>query len=184
MGLLFLNPVAGAAVGAAAGAGYGAHSGETGIDKDFIQGTADTLKPGTAALFLMVQEGNAERSRPRSRAHEATVIMTTLSEDAEGSSGPPWRISRPPSRCAWQCRATARRAKSLASTDAGSCGPGHFSPSGRDRSVCPIPGGRAGWAAHPFARHICSPAQPFAEPHATADRRTFIRHCPYSRLSV
>jgi len=83
VGMLFLNPVAGAAVGAAAGAGYGAHSGEDGLDKDFIKETSDALKPGTAALFLMVDEGNAERIKAEIQGTEATVIMTTLSEEAE-----------------------------------------------------------------------------------------------------
>jgi uncharacterized membrane protein len=83
VGMLFLNPVAGAAVGAAAGAGWGAHSGEHGIDKDFIKGTSDALQPGTAALFLMVDEGNAERIKAEIEGTEATVIMTTLSDEAE-----------------------------------------------------------------------------------------------------
>jgi uncharacterized membrane protein len=83
VGLLFLNPVAGAAVGAATGAGYGAHSGGHGIDEDFIEGTSDALKPGTAALFLQVDEANAERVKAEIEGTEATVIMTTLSADAE-----------------------------------------------------------------------------------------------------
>ena len=83
VGLLFLNPVAGAAVGAAAGAGWGAHSGGHGIDKDFIEGTSDALQPGTAALFLQVDEANAERVKAQIEGTQATVIMTTLSEDAE-----------------------------------------------------------------------------------------------------
>jgi uncharacterized membrane protein len=85
VGLLFLNPVAGAAVGAAAGAGWGAHSGESGIDKDFIKGTADALQPGTAALFLMVQEANAARVKAEIEGTGATVIMTTLSAEAEAN---------------------------------------------------------------------------------------------------
>jgi uncharacterized membrane protein len=83
VGLLFLNPVAGAAVGAAAGAGYGAHSGAHGIDKDFIKETSDAMQPGTAALFLQVDEANAERVKAEIEGTEATVIMTTLSEEAE-----------------------------------------------------------------------------------------------------
>jgi uncharacterized membrane protein len=83
VGLLFLNPVAGAAVGAAAGAGWGAHSGGHGIDKDFIEGTSDALQPGTAALFLQVDEANADRVKAEIEGTEATVIMTTLSEQAE-----------------------------------------------------------------------------------------------------
>jgi uncharacterized membrane protein len=83
VGLLFLNPVAGAAVGAAAGAGYGAHSGAHGIDKDFIEGTSDMLQPGTAALFLQVDEANADRVKAQIEGTQATVIMTTLSDAAE-----------------------------------------------------------------------------------------------------
>jgi uncharacterized membrane protein len=83
VGLLFLNPVAGAAVGAAAGAGWGAHSGGHGIDKDFIEGTSDVLQPGTAALFLQVDEANADRVKAEIEGTGATVITTTLSPEAE-----------------------------------------------------------------------------------------------------
>ena len=83
VGILFLNPVAGAAIGAAAGAGLGASEGAHGIDKDFIKGTSDTLKPGTAALFLQVDEANAERVKAEIQGTGATVIMTTLSPEAE-----------------------------------------------------------------------------------------------------
>jgi uncharacterized membrane protein len=83
VGMLFLNPVAGAAVGAAAGAGFGAEEGAHGIDKDFIKGTSDALQPGTAALFLQVDEGNAEQIKAEIQGTEASVIMTTLSPEAE-----------------------------------------------------------------------------------------------------
>jgi uncharacterized membrane protein len=83
VGLLFLNPIAGAAVGAAAGAGLGATEGAHGIDKDFIKGTSDALKPGTAALFLQVDESNAQRVKAEIQGTGATVIVTTLSPEVE-----------------------------------------------------------------------------------------------------
>ncbi len=82
MGLLFLTR-RGAAIGAAAGAGFGATEGAHGIDKDFIEGTSDALKPGTAALFLQVDEANADRVKEEIQGTGATVIMTTLTPEAE-----------------------------------------------------------------------------------------------------
>src|SRR5215217_6060517 len=50
IGLLFLNPLAGFAIGGVVGAGSGALSGnmiDYGIDDDFIRSIGDTLKPDT-----------------------------------------------------------------------------------------------------------------------------------------
>jgi hypothetical protein len=64
VGLLFLNPLAGMAVGAAVGAGAGALSGslmDYGIDDNFIRELSDTLKPDTSAIFVLVRKVQAEK---------------------------------------------------------------------------------------------------------------------------
>ncbi len=83
VGMLFLAPVAGAAIGAAGGAAIGKLSGDYGIDEDFIKQTSAALKPGTAALFLMVSHGTPEKIEAEIRGTEAVVISTTLSEESE-----------------------------------------------------------------------------------------------------
>ncbi|HVK91216.1 MAG TPA: DUF1269 domain-containing protein, partial [Mycoplana sp.] len=64
LGLLFLNPLAGFAVGGLAGAGAGALSGtamDYGINDDFIRSLATTLQPGTSALFILVRKAQPEK---------------------------------------------------------------------------------------------------------------------------
>jgi len=83
VGMIFLSPVAGAAIGAAGGAAVGAATGDYGIDDDFIKKTSEALKPGTAALFIQVEASVPDRVQAEIDGTEATVITTTLSEDAE-----------------------------------------------------------------------------------------------------
>ncbi len=52
IGLLFMNPLAGAAVGAASGALRGKFT-DLGINNDFMKEVASTLQSGKAALFLL-----------------------------------------------------------------------------------------------------------------------------------
>lgn len=83
VGTLFLNPIAGAAVGAAGGAAIGRMTGDYGINDDFIEGTSEALSPGSAALFLMVTNVDAEKVRAEIEGTHATVISTTLSAESE-----------------------------------------------------------------------------------------------------
>src|SRR5262244_1279699 len=58
VGLLFLNPLAGMAIGALAGAGAGALSGslaDYGINNDFVKNLGKTIPPGSSALFVLVR---------------------------------------------------------------------------------------------------------------------------------
>jgi uncharacterized membrane protein len=64
VGLLFLNPLAGFAVGGLVGAGAGALSGsliDYGIDDNFIRSLAQDLKPDSSALFLLVRKVQPHR---------------------------------------------------------------------------------------------------------------------------
>jgi len=83
IGTLFLAPVAGAAVGAAGGAALGKLSGDYGIDDEFIKKTSETLRPGAAALFLLVRTADAEKVLAEIAGSKATVISTTLTTEAE-----------------------------------------------------------------------------------------------------
>jgi uncharacterized membrane protein len=54
IGLIFLNPVLGMAVGATAGAVSGALT-DVGINNNFMKELAESLHPGSSALFVLVR---------------------------------------------------------------------------------------------------------------------------------
>ncbi len=86
IGLLFLNPLLGAAVGAGAGALSGAYS-DVGINDDFMKELGQTLKPGSAAVFILVRKITAEKVVARLGAFRAKglVLQTSLAKDDEAS---------------------------------------------------------------------------------------------------
>jgi uncharacterized membrane protein len=86
IGLFFLAPVAGIAIGAVAGAGIGAAAGSTldyGIDDRFIADIARALKPDTSALFLLIEKPNSEELVERLSGLGGHVIRTSLSSQQE-----------------------------------------------------------------------------------------------------
>ena len=86
VGLLFLNPLAGFVVGGAVGAGSGALSGsliDYGIDDDFIKQIADTLKPDTSALFLLIRKVQPEKVMAELSGFRGRVIRSSLSPEQE-----------------------------------------------------------------------------------------------------
>jgi uncharacterized membrane protein len=86
IGLLFLNPLAGAILGASIGAGTGAVSGalaDLGIDDEFIKKTANTLKPGTSALFALVYRSTPDRVIEEVKKYNPTILHTSLSTKDE-----------------------------------------------------------------------------------------------------
>lgn len=84
IGLLFLNPLLGAAVGAGAGALSAAYT-DIGIEDGFMRGLGDTLKPGTAAVFVLVRKLRAEKLVERLGAFRAKgkLLQTSLNEADE-----------------------------------------------------------------------------------------------------
>jgi uncharacterized membrane protein len=84
VGLIFLNPLLGAAVGAGVGAASGALT-DLGINDGFLRQVGDTLKPGAAALCLLVKEATADRvvEKLRSHAPRAKLLQTNLSHNDE-----------------------------------------------------------------------------------------------------
>jgi uncharacterized membrane protein len=79
-GLLFFIPFAGWAMGAGLGALFG-HMGEKGIDKQFQDQVRDHLKPGTSALFLVVEQATPDKAIAALQQYGGTVIKTSLSEE-------------------------------------------------------------------------------------------------------
>ena len=79
-GLLFFIPFAGLALGAGLGALFG-HMGEKGIDKAFQQQVRDYLKPGTSALFMVIEQATPDKAVAALEQYGGTVIKTSLSEE-------------------------------------------------------------------------------------------------------
>jgi len=87
VGLLFLNPLAGFAVGGLVGAGSGALSGslvDYGIDDNFIRSLAETLQPDTSALFVLVRKAQPEKVLAELSGFRGKVLRSSLSPEQEG----------------------------------------------------------------------------------------------------
>ena len=79
-GLLFFIPIAGLAFGAGMGALFG-HFGEKGIDKAFQEQVRDYVKPGTSALFMVIEQVTEDKAVAALQQYGGTVIRTSLSEE-------------------------------------------------------------------------------------------------------
>lgn len=79
-GLLFFVPFAGLALGAGFGALFG-HLGEKGIDKAFQEQVRDYVKPGTSALFMVIEQATPDKAISALEQYGGTVIRTSLSEE-------------------------------------------------------------------------------------------------------
>ena len=86
IGLLFLNPLAGAVVGAGVGAGTGAVTGsltDIGVDDNLIREIGETLEPGKAAVFFLARNATVDRVIEALKPYNPRVIQTNLSVDSE-----------------------------------------------------------------------------------------------------
>jgi uncharacterized membrane protein len=79
-GLIFFIPVIGLAIGAAWGALFG-HLGEHAIDKQFQQQVRDYVKPGTSALFMIIEHMTEDKAVAALEQYGGTVIRTSLSDE-------------------------------------------------------------------------------------------------------
>jgi uncharacterized membrane protein len=82
VGMLFLNPLFGAAVGAGAGAISGALS-DVGVNDDFMKNLAETFKPGSSALFILVRKATPDKVLDELQGSGGKIIQTSLSHENE-----------------------------------------------------------------------------------------------------
>ena len=82
IGLIFLNPLLGMAMGASAGAVSGALR-DVGLDDEFMRELADGLPPQSSALFVLVRKATPDRILAEVRGSGGKVLKTSLRhEDA------------------------------------------------------------------------------------------------------
>jgi uncharacterized membrane protein len=82
VGLLFLNPLLGMAVGATAGAVSGALT-DVGINDKFMKDLAAGLQPGSSALFVLVRKANPERVLEEVQGSGGKILKTSLTHEDE-----------------------------------------------------------------------------------------------------
>ena len=81
-GVLFFVPVLGVVMGAGLGALMGKIT-KSGIDKEFQDQVRDMLKPGTSALFLMVEKVTPDKAVDALSKYGGTVLKSSLSKEGE-----------------------------------------------------------------------------------------------------
>ena len=82
VGMIFLNPLVGAAVGAGAGALSGKLT-DIGINDRFMKELGETITPGTSALFVLVRKATADKVLEKLKVFKGTVLKTSLTADRE-----------------------------------------------------------------------------------------------------
>ena len=82
IGLIFLNPLVGAAVGAGAGAISGKIA-DIGIDDKFMKELGDTFQPNTSALCVLVKQATPDKVLEKLSGFGGKVLQTSLSKADE-----------------------------------------------------------------------------------------------------
>nr|WP_298723176.1 DUF1269 domain-containing protein [uncultured Steroidobacter sp.] len=84
IGLIFLNPLLGAAVGATAGAVTGKLT-DIGLSDQMIKELAASFKPGSSALFVLVRRATVDKVLEglKEFAGKGKVYQTSLDKDTE-----------------------------------------------------------------------------------------------------
>ena len=82
IGLLFLAPLLGMAVGAASG-GLAGSVADVGVDDNFMKDLGTKLESGTAALIVLVRSSTADKVLPRIQEFGGHVIQSSLSNERE-----------------------------------------------------------------------------------------------------
>lgn len=84
VGLLFLNPLVGAAVGAASGAIAGKFT-DIGINDDFMRDLGHSIPPGGSAVFVLVRKMTADKVLARLEGFHTRgrVLQTSLPDEQE-----------------------------------------------------------------------------------------------------
>ena len=86
VGLLFMNPLIGLITGAAFGAGAGAVSGslvDYGINDGFMRSLAETIRPNTSALFVLVRKVQPEKVLEEMSRFRGRLLRSSLSPSDE-----------------------------------------------------------------------------------------------------
>ena len=82
VGLIFLNPLLGMAVGARAGAVSGALT-DVGINDNFMKELASSMKPGSSALFVLVRKSTPDKVLEHVTGTGGKILKTSLSHEDE-----------------------------------------------------------------------------------------------------
>ena len=82
VGLLFLNPLLGMAVGATAGAVSGAIT-DLGINDNFMKEVAATLTPGSSVLFVLVRQMTPDKVLEELAGTGGKVLKSSLTHEDE-----------------------------------------------------------------------------------------------------
>jgi uncharacterized membrane protein len=82
IGLLFMMPLVGMAIGAGAGALGGAMA-DFGINDKFMKDLSEALPPGGAALFLLIRKMTADKVFADLQGAGGTVLRTSLDHNKE-----------------------------------------------------------------------------------------------------
>jgi uncharacterized membrane protein len=82
VGLLFMNPILGVAVGAASGALGGALT-DFGIQDQFMKELASSAKPGDAVLFLLIKHMTADKVMAEIKDAGGVILKTSFDEKKE-----------------------------------------------------------------------------------------------------
>lgn len=86
IGLIFLNPLLGAAIGATAGAVSGKFT-DIGLNDRMMKEMAESFKPGSSALFVLVRRATVDKVLDglKQFAGKGKVYQTSLDKDSEQS---------------------------------------------------------------------------------------------------
>jgi len=82
IGLLFLNPVLGLAIGAGAGAASGALT-DVGINDKFMKELAGGMTPGSSALFVLVRKATPDKVLEELKGTGGKILKTSLTHEDE-----------------------------------------------------------------------------------------------------
>ena len=82
IGMIFLNPIAGAAIGAGAGALSGKLR-DIGISDKFMKELGETFQPETSALFVLVRKVTPDKVLEELKGFKGKVLKTSLTKDKE-----------------------------------------------------------------------------------------------------
>jgi uncharacterized membrane protein len=82
IGLIFFVPLFGMAIGAATGAAAGALT-DVGVDDNFLKDLGAKLKPGGAAVIVLIHRSTPDKVLPEIAPFGGDVIHTSLDNEAE-----------------------------------------------------------------------------------------------------